>query len=87
MDTPQDTAARPVGSVDATAWCALVLGVAGVLPALPLVGSFAAMVCAGIWLHGHDLDAPGRTATLAGLLLGVLGILVPLASAVLAYRS
>ena len=78
------------GGAGATAWCALLLGVAGLLPllpVLPLVGSFAAMVCAGAWLRDHDLDAPGRAQVLAGLLLGVLGVLLALAGVVAWYAS
>lgn len=49
---------------------ALVLGVAGLLPLMPLVGSVAALVC--------GYAAPrGDSRARAGVLLGWLGVLAP----------
>ena len=53
---------------------AVVLGLAGLLPVLPLVGSIAAVVCG--WL-ARDAPTPERDRGRIGIVLGVLGLLAP----------
>ena len=65
-DTNQDGSARSMGTAS------VVLGITGLLPVLPLVGSIGAIVC-GL-LAEHERDRRGRI----GIALGVLGVLAPL---------
>ena len=59
---------------DALATASVALGVAGLLPILPFLGSVAALVCGYTHLgraeHGHD-------PAWAGIALGWIGILAP----------
>ena len=68
-------AAPPAGAEPARFGTAsVVLGLAGLLPVLPLVGSIAAVVCG--WL-ARDAPAPDRDRGRIGIVLGVLGLLAP----------
>ena len=53
----------------------LLLGIAGLLPVLPLVGSVAAVACGAIALGRPDDD---RSAAWGGIVLGVVGVVAPL---------
>lgn len=53
---------------------AIVLGLAGLLPLLPLVGSIAAVVCGVL---ARDAPAPERDRGRVGIVLGVLGLMAP----------
>jgi hypothetical protein len=52
------------------------LGIAGLLPILPVLGSVAALVCGGLALSEAE---PGeRAPARAGLVLGAVGLAAPL---------
>lgn len=55
----------------------IALGVAGLLPVLPLVGSLAAIVCG--WL-ARSSSSEERTRGTVGIVLGVVGVMAPLAA-------
>ncbi|HQR80237.1 MAG TPA: hypothetical protein PLT68_08465 [Actinomycetota bacterium] len=71
----QDSGDPPAGTASTAAWASLVLGIAGLLPVLPLVGSLAAIITGALWAN----EGPRRSRQVArtGLALGVLGLVAP----------
>lgn len=59
-----------------TAWASLLLGIAGLLPVLPFVGSVAAIVTGAMSAHAGSVRS--RHTARAGLTLGILGVSAPL---------
>lgn len=55
---------------------AVALGVAGLLPVLPFIGSIAALVCGYLDLHQHP-GAEGSGRARAGTVLGWIGVAAP----------
>jgi hypothetical protein len=55
------------------------LGVAGLLPILPLLGSIGAIVCGALARAGGDAGTSSeRDRALVGIVLGTLGVVAPL---------
>ena len=66
----------PSSHGDGLASVSLALGIAGLLPLLPFVGSLAAVICGHLALR-DAADGASRSRARAGAALGWLGVLVP----------
>ncbi len=78
--TPAAPIPATAGSVPAR--LSLWLGVAGLLPLLPVLGSLAAVLCAAMALR-DDPTHEDRHHAVTGLALGILGLLAPVAFLIL----
>lgn len=80
--TEPAVADRPAHADDGLATVAVALGVAGLLPILPILGSLAAVVCGGLALSSIDATGPAAAASRhraqGGIALGVVGLVAPL---------
>jgi hypothetical protein len=70
-----DPSGRTTGG-GSLATVALALGIAGLLPVLPVLGSLAAVACGTLAVRTGTVGDRGRAA--AGLVLGIVGLLGPL---------
>jgi hypothetical protein len=54
------------------------LGIAGLLPILPLIGSVAALVCGYVARHADRAGAHDSSRATVGIVLGWIGVAAPL---------
>jgi hypothetical protein len=75
--TPSDPGSDGAATSDRLGTLSVALGVAGLLPIVPLLGSIAAIVC-GLVARSRNTAPPSeRDRALVGVVLGTLGVLAP----------
>ncbi|UDY34264.1 hypothetical protein [Dermatobacter hominis] len=75
-DSPSND--RDTAGPDRLGTLSVALGVAGLLPVLPLLGSIAAIACGWVARSRTGLPSSERDRALVGVVLGALGLAAPL---------